>query len=68
MYAPSVEQIESFDMLLEQGAAKIRDCRTSSGVFHAGMDAQHWCIDSAAYEEFASSVLTAIVEQVRRGR
>ena len=67
-YAPSVEHIESFELLLEQGGAKIRDCRTSSGVFHAGMDSQHWCIDSAAYEEYASSVLTAIVERVERGR
>jgi len=62
--APSVRLIESHDLLQGQGGTKVRDCFTT--VMHSGVDPQHSCIDSSAYETYVSAVLTAVVEGIAR--
>jgi len=51
--APWVTILPAFEMLVPHGSAKV--------------DEVHWCIDTTQYEEYLSSVLTAIVARVERG-
>ena len=53
-YAPSVHIINAFELLVDRGGDHI-----------LARDPQHWCIDSIAYEQYMSFVLTAMIATIR---